>query len=97
MASELRLDFLRTLPQFKKVKKPKDIATALALEDGYIAVIQFDGMGTYFASCRTVEELEEVLGSPNCHNKELLYCIPSLIGPIADLVAKGVVKMKMPK
>jgi hypothetical protein len=95
MASELRLDFLQSLPEY--IGKDRfEIANHLAKHDGYIAIVQFESMGTYFGCCRTIEELEEVLGSPNCKMREVIYHIPGLKDSLVALEAKGVLKYSVP-
>lgn len=95
MASTLRLDFLQGLPEY--VGKDRfEIANHLAKHDGYIAIVQFESMGTYFGCCRTIEELEEVLGSPNCKMREVLYHVPGLKDALLPLEAKGILKYAVP-
>ena len=92
MASTLRLDFLQGEKEYAGMSNVK-IAQNLAQKYGYIAVIQFEDMGTYFACCRTVEETEEVLGSSNCKNKKALYRIDALKDAFISLQARGILEL----
>lgn len=94
MTSELRVDFLQ---EKYPGKSNTEIARILADEYGYIAVIQFEGMGTYLACCHTVEELEEVLGSPYCKAKEVVYHVAPLKDVLLSLQAQGILKYSMPQ
>ncbi|MBI5934601.1 MAG: hypothetical protein HY867_12925 [Chloroflexi bacterium] len=95
MASTLRLEFLQGLPEY--VGKDRfEIANHLAKQDGYIAIVQFESMGAYFGCCRTIEELEEVLGSPYCKMREVIYHVPGLKDSLLPLEAKGILKYSVP-
>ena len=95
MTSTLRLDFLQSEPEY--IGKDRfEIANDLVKKYGYIAVVQFESMGTYLGCCLSIEELEEVLGSPNCKMREVIYHIPGLKDSLVALEAKGVLKYSVP-
>jgi hypothetical protein len=97
MASIQRMDLLRNIPKYKKMRKPEDLAVALAKEDGYVAVVEFDHGGVCFAGCRTAQDLEEIVGDPTRRGKTLRYCIPALLGTVVSLKDRGVITIEIPK
>ena len=58
-------------------KSDREVAEALALKYGFVAVIRYksNAAGDYsdFGCCLTAAEVEGYLSSPHCHDPEIVY------------------------